>query len=183
MVTATVDLITSKIERKFEVLDADRDGLVGWADYEGLIGRYLKAYQLGKDDRRARALCACYQMYWLELLRHADVNGDRLTKEQFVKANRLASIDTSRLNMVEGSAHAIFDVIDANGDNEIGKNEFARFLKDVWKADGADVIVTFAGLDTDGNGVISRQEFIRAMREYFYSSDQNAAGSLLFGRI
>ncbi|MEU7058332.1 hypothetical protein [Streptomyces sp. NPDC046197] len=38
-------------------------------------------------------------------------------------------------------------------------------------------------MDLDGDGHISRQEFIRAAHEYFYSNDPNAAGSLFFGHI
>ncbi|MEV5008814.1 MULTISPECIES: EF-hand domain-containing protein [unclassified Streptomyces] len=135
-----------------------------------------KAYRLDKDDRRARAL----QIFWLEQLRHAGVEGDRLTKDQCVTANRLAVIDTSRLNVTEGGGHAIFDV---NGDNEISKDEFARFLRDVWKSDAPDAMDSFAKLDTDGDGAISRYEFIRAVRERFLSNDPDAPGSMFFGHV
>lgn len=69
-------------------------------------------------------------MYWMELLRHADGN-ERLSREQFVHANRAASVDTSRFNMVEGIPHAVFDVMDTDGDNTIDKTEFKQFLQ-VW---------------------------------------------------
>ncbi|GHE14401.1 hypothetical protein [Streptomyces alanosinicus] len=71
--------------------------------------RYIDAYKLDKDDRQARALHTSLQLYWLELLRHAGVDGDRLTKGQFVTANRFAAIDTSRLNVMEGVGHVLFD--------------------------------------------------------------------------
>ncbi|MFC9424779.1 hypothetical protein [Streptomyces sp. NPDC056987] len=74
-----------------------------------------------KNDRRTRVLRTFCQIYWLELLRHAGVEEDRLTQEQFVTADRL----------------------------------------------------------TDGDGVISRQEFVRAVREHFLSNDPEAPGSLL----
>lgn len=181
--TATADVIGSKIDRAFEVMDADQNGYLEWSDYESLAKRYMTAYKLDKNDRRARAIMAFYQLYWIELLRHAGVNGDRLTKEQYVMANRLASMDTSRLNVVEGSSHAIFDCIDSDGDNEISKAEFERFLRDVWKITAPDAMDTFAKLDTDGDGAISRQEFIRSSREYFYSNDADSAGSLYFGHV
>ncbi|MFE0640932.1 EF-hand domain-containing protein [Streptomyces sp. NPDC058877] len=183
MTTTVQDTITAKLERSFDALDADRNGYLDWADYQKMADRYIQAYGLSKDDRRARALQTFCQIYWLELLRHADVDGDRLTKDQFVTANRLAVIDTSRLNVTEGGGHAIFDVIDVNGDNEIGKDEFARFLRDVWKSDAPDAMDVFVKLDTDGDGVISRHEFIRAVREHYLSNDPDAPGSLFFGRV
>jgi Ca2+-binding EF-hand superfamily protein len=42
---------------------------------------------------------------------------------------------------------------------------------------------SFTKMDSDGDGVISRQEFIRALHEYFHSNDSEAAGSVFFGRV
>lgn len=183
MTTTVQDIITTKLERQFDSIDANHDGYLDWSDYQKLADRYVQAYRLDKDDRRARALQIFCQIYWLELLRHAGVEGDRLTKDQFVMANRLAVIDTSRLNVTEGGGHAIFDVIDVNGDNEISKDEFARFLRDVWKSDAPDAMDSFTKLDVDGDGAISRYEFIRAVREHFLSNDPDAPGSLFFGHV
>ncbi|GAA1341521.1 hypothetical protein GCM10009647_085270 [Streptomyces sanglieri] len=182
--TAThTDVISNKLDHTFTSMDANQNGYLERADYESHANRYLQAYKLDRNDRRARAIIAFYQLYWLELLRHAGVDGDRLTKDQFIAAQRLAGIDTSRLNMVEGSSHAVFDCIDDDGDNEISKAEFERLLRDVWKVTAPEARETSARLDTDGDGAISRQEFIRSQREYFLSSDADAPGSLFFGPI
>jgi Ca2+-binding EF-hand superfamily protein len=183
-VTSTAqDVITAKLERTFDTLDANNDGFLNWSDYRSSADRYIEAYKLDKDDRRTKALQTFCHFYWLELLRHAGVEGDRLTKDQYVMANRLAAIDTSRCNLVEGSGHVMFDVIDVNGDNEISKDEFARLLRDVWRIDAPDAMESFTELDTDEDGAISRQEFIRAVREHFFSDNPDAAGSLFNGRI
>lgn len=183
MTVAMQDIITVKLERTFDQLDADQDGYLDWSDYEKLADRYIQGYSLPKDDRRARALQTFSQIYWLELLRHSGVDGNRLTKDQFVTANRLAVIDTSRLNVTEGGGHAIFDVIDVDGDNEISKDEFVRLMRDVWKDHSPRTMDLFTKLDTDGDGAISRHEFIRAVREHFLSNDPDAPGSIFFGHI
>ncbi|WP_331733222.1 EF-hand domain-containing protein (plasmid) [Streptomyces sp. NBC_00080] len=181
MTTTVQDAITAKLERTFDILDADQDGYLDWADHQKLAERYITAYKLQKNDRRARALQAFLQTQWLELLRHAGVQGDKLTKAEYVTAGRLASIDTSRLNLADGAGHVIFDVIDVNQDNEINKDEFVRFLKDVWHSDAPDAMDVFAQLDSDGDGSISRMEFVRAVREYYLSGNADAPGSLFFG--
>ncbi|MFF9378637.1 EF-hand domain-containing protein [Streptomyces griseoluteus] len=183
MTTTAQDIVSVKLERTFDAFDANKDGYLDWSDYQQLADRYIKAYELDKNDRRARAIVAFTQMSWLELLRHSGADTDRLTKEQFVTASRLAALDTSRLNVAEGNAHAIFDVIDVDGDNEIGRDEFTRFLRDVWRSEARDAMETFHKLDTDGDGAVSRQEFIRAMREYYFSNDPDAPGSLFFGQV
>ncbi|MGW2465947.1 EF-hand domain-containing protein [Streptomyces bauhiniae] len=183
MTTTVQDIVSTKLERTFDALDADKDGYLDWSDYEKLGNRYIQAYRLDKNDRRARAIQTFCQIYWLELLRHAGVDGDRLSKEQYVTANRLAVIDTSRLNVTEGGGHAIFDVIDVDQDNEISRAEFERFLREVWRSEAPDAVEAFTKLDTDGDGAISRQEFIRAVREHFLSNDPDAPGSLFFGQV
>ncbi|MFR9726852.1 EF-hand domain-containing protein [Streptomyces sp. MS19] len=145
------------------------------------MDRFLTGYGIDKDDRRAQALTAGYQMYWLELLRHAD--GQRLlNRAQFIDANRLASVDTSRFNAVEGLSHAVFDIMDRDSDNAIGRSEFQQYLT-VWGIAHPGAVEAFDQLDLDGDGYVSQQEFLRATREFHYSSDLNAPGSLLFGPI
>ncbi|MGA5321132.1 EF-hand domain-containing protein [Streptomyces seoulensis] len=183
MTTTAQDVVSTKLERTFDAFDANKDGYLDWSDYQKLGDRYIQAYKLDKNDRRARAIQTFCQIYWLELLRHAGVDGDRLTKEQYVTANRLAVIDTSRLNVTEGGGHAIFDVIDVDQDNEISRAEFERFLRDVWRSEAPDAMESFTKLDTDGDGAISRQEFIRAVREHFLSNDPDAPGSMFFGQV
>ncbi|WP_405638651.1 EF-hand domain-containing protein [Streptomyces uncialis] len=181
MATAAPDIITTKLERSFAALDTDHDGHLDRQDYQRLADRYLDVYHLGPDDRRARALHAFLQTYWLELLRHADVQEDRLSRDEYVAAVRLASADTSRLNLADGLGHVLFDVIDANSDNQIAREEFTRFLTDVWNLEEADALKAFRTLDTDGDDTVSRPEFLQAIRGYFLLSDPDAPGSLFFG--
>lgn len=183
MSTATQDTVAAKLERQFDALDVDQDGFLSWTDYETLGRRYLDAYKVDKDDRRAHAILAMTQMHWVELLRHAAVDADRLTKEQYVTATRLLAVDTSRFQMIDGSSHAIFDLVDADGDNEISRQEFGRMLREVWKSDAPEALQAFDTLDTDGDGAISRVEFIRSVREHYLSDDPKAPGSLFFGQV
>ncbi|WP_329012343.1 EF-hand domain-containing protein [Streptomyces sp. NBC_00690] len=181
MGTAAPDIITTKLERSFAALDTNHDGHLDWPDYQRLADRYLSAYHLDPDDRRARALHAFFLSYWLELLRHADVQEDWLSRDQYVAAVRLASADASRLNVADGLGHVLFDVIDVNGDNEISREEFTRFLTDVWALEEADALKAFRTLDTSSDDTVSRPEFLKAIREYFLLSDPDAPGSLFFG--
>ncbi|MFC7965469.1 EF-hand domain-containing protein [Streptomyces cinereoruber] len=175
--------MSEKYGRAFDGLDADNNGYLDWSDYQALADRFISAYRLGRDDRRARALNAFLQMQWMELLRHANVDGDRLDREQYIQAARLAGIDTSRFNLVDGHGHAMFDVIDTDEDNEISKDEFVRLLRDVWQVTDPSALDAFDRIDTDGDGAVSRTEFIRTIREYHLSPDPHAPGSVIFGQV
>ena len=171
MAGRTANLADTKIKSEFDKLDLNHDGYLDWSDYETLIDRYKRTARVSDDDRRARALHAFYQMHWLELLRHAGVDGDRLSKDQFVAATRLATTDASRVNVAEVGGHVIFDLIDADGDGQISKDELARYLKGVWQIDQSDAMYSFAELDRNGDGVISRDEFVGGIHEHLQTAD------------
>ncbi|SDC74558.1 EF-hand domain-containing protein [Actinokineospora iranica] len=98
MTTSRQDQINVKIARTFQTLDGNQNGYLEWSNFESLANRFLTAYNLDKNDRRARALFA-------------------------------------------------------------------------WRIAVPEAMESFSKVDTDGDGVISRQEFIRATREYFHSTD------------
>lgn len=179
MAAAAIEL---KINQIFNALDTNNDGYVEWADYQRIVDRYLTAYKVNRDTRKGLALQVGYQMLWLELLRHANGSSQRLSRDEFVPANRAASVDTSRFNMVEGIPHAIFDIIDSNDDNKISREEFAQLLKH-WEDPAPDAMETFTMLDRDGDGYISRQEFLRAVWKLRYSSDLATPSSLSFEHL
>lgn len=183
MTTAATDITTIKLGRQFDALDSNNDGHIDWSDYQQLVDRFISTFRLGKNDPRAGGIQAFYQMYWQELLRHATPGKQRLTKDEYLDALRLAMIDTSRLNIVEGAGHAVFDCMDTDGNNEISMEEFENLLRKVWEINAPDAIGTFHRLDLDGDGSVSRQEFLRATREYYYSTDPDAAGSMMFGSV
>ncbi len=178
MTTASVDL---KLEQAFNAMDTNNDGYLEWPDYQRLVDRYLNGYKIDKNGMKGQALQVAHQATWLEVQRHAN-GSPRLSKDEYIAAIRAASVDTSRFNVVEGLPHAIFDVMDTDDDNTISKDEFAKFLE-VWEVTAPEAMDVFTRLDTDGDGSISRQEYIRSWREFFYSSDLDAPGSLYFGQL
>lgn len=181
MTDGTADPLAVKLGYLFEASDTDHDGFVDWSDYERLIGRYLDGYGIPAEDHRAHALRAAYETYWSELLQQ--VNGvDRLSKEQFVVANRAAGADTSQFTMAHVVPQAIFDVMDTDADDTISKPEYKVFLE-AWGVSDLEALNAFLELDTDDDGRISRDEFIGALRDFFTSPELDSPASLFFGHI
>ena len=166
----------------FDALDSDRDGAVTWQDYERLVDRYVTGYSLAPRDRRAQAVQASYQMLWLELLRHSQAPDERLGKDLFVVAMHRAAEDRSRFNMTEGVAEAAFDLLDTDRDDAISGAEFLRYVK-VLGSSAPVALARFTGLDADGDGFISRGEFVLASREYLFGDEPDSPGGFVFGVV
>ncbi|CAL9344923.1 Calerythrin [Nocardiopsis dassonvillei] len=180
--TTTPTAIDGKFDRLFDAHDTDNDGHIDWSDYDRLVKAYLDAAKVDSADRRAHALKATFQMWWMELLRHGRGQGGRLSREEYIQALRMVIMDMSRFNMLDGVPHAIFDVLDADGDNQISRDEFQTLLGAL-KVPGPEARERFDVMDIDGDGVLSRQEVLRAWREFFYSPDERGAGGVLLGTV
>jgi Ca2+-binding EF-hand superfamily protein len=167
-----------RLARVFHTLDADRDGYLGWADFQRLVARYCDTYGVGPDTLRGQALRVAYEAEWLELRRHAG-GAERLTEAGFVAAVRRANTDTSRFDILENVPQAIFDVMDDDGDDAIDEAGFTKFLE-VWQIPPATGLAAFTAMDADQDGVISRREFIDSVRQFHDDGDE--PGSRYFGR-
>lgn len=178
---APTDPITTEFEKLFDALDTNHDNTLEWEDYHRLVNAFTHAYQLGSDDPRAVSLKVCYEMFWMELLRHANSDGYRVAKQEFVQALQATAVDTSRFNMVEGLPHALFDIADADGGNTLSKDEFLRFTKAIGGTEQR-ALQAFTQLDKDGDGVISRQDVIDSFREFMLNpGPDNTAGGAILG--
>ncbi|XVS61323.1 EF-hand domain-containing protein [Actinosynnema sp. CA-299493] len=177
----TTDPIDARIGLLFDRMDGDGDGRVTWADYRRTVERFLDGYRLAADGREGLALRTAYQVWWLELQRHAG-GADGLTKDEYVSATRAAVGDTSRANLVDGLSHALFDVMDGNDDGLVDRAEFARLLSlRGFTGPAADGV--FDGLDLDRDGFISRPEYVRSWRDFFFADDPDSPGTRYLGRI
>ncbi|MFE6692253.1 EF-hand domain-containing protein [Streptomyces sp. NPDC057743] len=174
------DPIAIKLGLLFEAVDADHDGTIHWADYQRLFDRLAVGYKTDTAERRLQALQATYQMYWCELLRHADSTSPLLTKEEFVAVNRMASMDISRFNVVEGIPSAMFDVIVPDDSNILGMEELSRLLK-LLEVTSPEIAGRIPELGNDG--CVTREDCVRSAREFFYTPNVIAPGGVFFGMV
>ncbi|MBM7167612.1 EF-hand domain-containing protein [Streptomyces sp. G44] len=178
--TATANApISMKLQRQFHALDTDQDGYIDWSDYERMLQRYRGAYALEESDRKVQALRDGYSALWRELLNRAP-DQQRLSATQYVAASQ--DMRTGDFDRTEHVSHAVFDIMDVDGDGQITREEFSRLLE-VWSVTAPEAMQTFDRMDANGDGVISRQEFLDAVRQFYHSDDPEVPGSHFFGNV
>ncbi len=178
------DLQTRKLSHAFRLADMDDDGALQRADYEMYAAQMANAFDVPHDSSASRALNEKIMGDW-EMMRQLVARGDdKVTLQEFLaffdEVINSPMFDPFVEGYVDGTLE-MWRVVDPNGPAD-GATPFryARFLK-AFNIGEADAAEAFKHLDTNGNGVMSREEMIAAQKEFFASSDPNAAGNWLLG--
>lgn len=173
------DLQTKKLTRYFQVYDIDDDGRLERSDFERIVENVELLHGNGSA---ASGLRAAYTARWDSLRASADMDGDRgidldewlahwqIILEDGAKAQAEAAAITDRL----------FSVFDLDEDDRIGPGEFADF----YGVFGLSVDLSrtvFETLDTNEDGVLTREELLALSQDFYFGDDVEAAGNVLFG--
>jgi len=77
---------------------------------------------------------------------------------------------------------AIFTVIDTDRSGHLDKSEWAELFR-VYNISVIYVDETFAKIDINGDGNLSKDEVMSMIEDFYYSNDPESAGSYMFGPI
>jgi hypothetical protein len=150
-----------------------------------LMGRRVAA-SLGhaSGSPAEQQIIDAYLRIWRDLhLPHIPGGGTAIAKEQFVTSTyTLASDPAAAAATVGALAEAFLAIAGTDQDGGVGSAEFLAFQRghfpDLTEAEADEA---FSHLDADSDGRLSAAEFIRAVIEFWSSTDPNAPGNWWMG--
>ncbi|MEU8779644.1 EF-hand domain-containing protein [Streptomyces sp. NPDC048606] len=175
--------MAAKLHNRFSLFDRDGDGRVTKADYDGLARRLAEAAGEDADSPSARRLRARYDEAWARMSGHLGRGLDaELDEEEFVTTwfalSREVGFDEAILPIVD----EVMTAMDSDRDERLLPDEFTRWIGAYGVSREAAAAV-FTRLDRDGDGMISRDELVRAFREYHTGTDPELPGNWLYGPL
>lgn len=170
------DLQRRKITGVFTAMDADNDGYLEEHDFAALAGRWSQARVAGDAEKLTAVMLGWWQT--LAAVSDTDHDGKVGVDEVLTVVDRLPTMRDA----VTGTADAMFEAIDENGDGLISADEYRRMIE-AWSGEPADTDAVFPLLDTDGDGRISRAEFAHHWYEFWAGDDEAAPGTRVFGPL
>lgn len=183
----TNDLLDRKLERSFNRLDADGSGEIDATDIIALGSRLLTALAEPSDSPKADAVMKGIVNFWQDLFTELDIDRDgKVTPEEYkVGMTRLygqggPAYDRSFRPMMQ----AILTVVDTDGDGRISPEEFHKAQEAFdTELSPADAEALFRRIDANGDGTLTVDELLDAVRDYYTGTAEDAPGNLFFGEL
>ncbi|MFC5667154.1 EF-hand domain-containing protein [Kitasatospora misakiensis] len=177
--------LLARIHHGFDHLDADGDGLVTEHDHV-LMGRAV-ARSLGhaEESTAEERIVDAYLAIWRDLhVSQLPAGTTAVGRAQFVAATRSLADDPVAARTVYGAlAEAYLAIADVDGSGTVDAGEFFVFQRGNFSAlsrDDADE--AFHRLDLDGDGLLSAEEFVAGLIEFWTSREPEAPGHWWAGR-
>ncbi|MCR6486680.1 EF-hand domain-containing protein [Amycolatopsis sp. OK19-0408] len=174
------DFQRRKISGIFGSMDADDDGYLTESDFQALTTRWLELRGTDGGSPEGEKLSAIMMGWWATLRDASD--RDRDGKVSLDEVLSVVDELPKMPDAVTGTASAMFEAVDENGDGTISAAEYRRMIE-AWSGGGLPADDVFALLDTDGDGRLSHDEFTGHWYEFWAGDDPAAPGSAVFGRV
>ncbi|WP_283134429.1 EF-hand domain-containing protein [Rhizohabitans arisaemae] len=175
-----------KLARRFRTFDSDNDGFIARNDFELSVTRMGAAFGHGSGSPELARLTELSLGLWAHLASVADADADgRITEQEYKSAFAAGLLVTSE-SFDAGYRPfltAIMALVDEDGDGRITEDQQVRWtgaLMDLAEADAKEV---FRRLDVDGDGFITTEDLLEAIREYYFNDNPDSAGSWLLGSL
>lgn len=175
----------SKIDHRFELLDADGDGYITAADFDEIVAKVCDAFDFADGSPQYEKLQLIHLSLWDGLSEGVGGGGaQRLDREQFTAVYVQNFIET------EGGydqsmgllPETVFEVVDEDDDGVLHIDELARWIS-AYGVREDDARRALTALDREGEGVLSLDELRQALKEFYIGDDPAAPGNDLFGPL
>ena len=171
-----------KLPLLFAVHDLNQDGVINRADFEEYSARIASTRGWGRDSAEYEELVDRFMAFWNGLDELARRKGARqvTVKEWLENWDEILANPKLYDQIVLPIGHAVFTMLDQDGDGEITAKEYANTFK-FSGLDEHDAAAAFERLDLNHDGRLSSEEFITLAHQFFRSNDPADPGNALFG--
>jgi Ca2+-binding EF-hand superfamily protein len=178
------DFLHKKMDRVFDLFDADGNGVLEEADYVALAQRLLGAYNVSPWSRRGKPIVAAYGLLWERLARDLDHGGEgTISRETFHHSFQRHLLEENgfyevHVPLIEAMVH----LVDPDERGALSRSDFCGLMRnfDVRESDSTAV---FDELDMDDDDRLTVRELVRAFRVFYTDQEGRLPGNRLYGWI
>lgn len=171
-----------KLTRAFDVYDHDGDGMLTESDFRRTVEELATVFEYAAGSAKHLEIESVYMKRWQRLQAEADRNKDgAVSLTEFLAFHERAFQDTEAFSdVILGVAKWHMSVADEDGNGILDESEVVKGAIAIGLTE-SDAREAFHRMDQDGDGRITRDEFLQRASEFYLSDDPDAPGNWLFG--
>ncbi|MGB7798576.1 MAG: EF-hand domain-containing protein [Pseudonocardiaceae bacterium] len=180
------NFLDRKLTRRFRTFDFDGDGRIEHSDFANSAARLADEFGHSADSPARQRLMELSLRLWEHLASVADADRDGtidLDEYKQAFANGLLETEDSFEQGYRPFLDAIMAVADTDGDGMLNVDEYVGWTGALMHLPEADARECHRRLDTDGDGLVTTQDLLQAIHDYYFDDDPNGVGSWLLGRL
>ena len=162
-----------KFQRALAVRDTDGDGFITRSDFKLIIQRYK---DMGSSEEHLKKLNSTF-MKSCDMWGLTD-DSVALTYDKFAKNVAMEFAVENTVKVFQ----AMFEIIDMNNDGVIAFEEWEKYNKAIGISP-SHAQRSFTAMDADGDGKVTKDDFIAYNLEFFFSTKDDLNSSILFGPL
>ncbi|MEI6427127.1 MAG: EF-hand domain-containing protein [Pseudanabaena sp. ELA607] len=194
------DLQKRKLTKLFTMYDACNFGVLKLSDFESLAHRLAELRDWKPGTSNYEHITSQFLMLWNRMRGDIKIKSSgtvahqgmyevidsqtrhEINLDEWFNYYDLTLSDESNRDKILSLITSLFSVIDTDDSGNLDKKEWTNFFR-VYNIPVVYAEETFAKIDRDGDGVLSMDEILETVQDFYYSSDSNAAGNYMFGPI
>jgi len=157
-----------KMKTLFRRLDWESNGRINRKDFNTLADYYIQLSKLDANSKRGKQVRRRFIKLWEEIFEKASKDGE-VDESVFIESIRKVGV-TKLIQYVHRYSDFLFDLLDANGNGTIMKDEYAAFGK-LFRFPDKTIDDTFRTLDHNNDTNITDDEFLEAFLEFAVGDD------------
>jgi Ca2+-binding EF-hand superfamily protein len=181
------ELQKRKLMKLFSMYDACNLGVLRISDFERLAQQLAEMRGWKPGTEAYEKLINQYLFRWnrmrAEIKQTLNVRNDgQVNLDEWLTYYDTVLNDQAHEEDLLALAEAVFNVVDVDQSGHLDQGEWTELFR-AYNIPVIYVEETFARIDRDGDGALSKAEVLSMIREFYYSSDPDAAGNYMFGPI
>ncbi|WP_433709273.1 EF-hand domain-containing protein [Nocardia sp. CA-084685] len=180
------EFLMHKLERRFETFDFDGDGRIERSDFDSSARAVAAEFGHEPDSPAAQQLLQLSLQLWGRLASAGDVDIDGsvdLSEYKQAFAEGLLVTEESFEQGYRPFLAAIMAIADFDGDGKLSAEEHARWTGALMRLPADDAREIHRRLDTDGDGLVTTDDLLQAIHDYYFDENPESVGSWLLGEL
>jgi len=173
----------AKLANLFAMYDANHDGVIRREDFVQVFNAMMSSRNWTSDSEQYKKMQPQFMSRWDQMRKFADTNkDDEVTLDEYLAYWDDAGQRGAFEQAARGITELAFQTIDANGDGMISMAELKSF-QSTHGLDAGNAGAVYAKMGWPESHMMSKDEHLGLVRDFFESQDPQAAGNLFFGPV